>query len=213
MCPTLGIFDTKTDAVELRKKALELSRSMCRRGLDWSGTYACDNAVLACEHLSIVDVNVGAQPLRSVKKAHILAVNDEIYNHQTLCAEYGGCYQLQTGSDCEAILVLYQEKGPVFLGDLQGTFVFVLYDSRQDAYLIDCDHIGIIPPYMGHDEHSSLYVASEMKALAPAYRTIKEFLAGSYLWGKDGEIRQHYRHDWFECDTIKDNATDKNELR
>ncbi|MGC6746657.1 hypothetical protein ACP0HM_32675 [Escherichia coli] len=37
-----------------------------------------------------------------------------------LRAEYGDRYQFQTGSDCEVILALYQEKGPEFLDDLQG---------------------------------------------------------------------------------------------
>ena len=84
MCSIFGVFDIKTDAVELRKKALELSRLMRHRGPDWSGIYACDNAILAHERLSIVDVNAGAQPLYNMKKTHILAVNGEIYNHQAI---------------------------------------------------------------------------------------------------------------------------------
>ncbi len=38
---------------------------------------------------------------------------------EALRAEYGDRYQFQTGSDCEVILALYQEKGPEFLDDLQ----------------------------------------------------------------------------------------------
>lgn len=128
-------------------------------------------------------------------------------------AEYGDRYQFQTGSDCEVILALYQEKGPEFLDDLQGMFAFALYDSEKDAYLIGRDHLGIIPLYMGYDEHGQLYVASEMKALVPVCRTIKEFPAGSYLWSQDGEIRSYYHRDWFDYDAVKDNVTDKNELR
>ena len=186
MCSIFGVLDIKTDAGELRKKALELSRLMRHRGPDWSGVYACDKAILAHERLSIVDVNAGAQPLYNAAKTHALAVNGEIYNHQALRAEYGDRYAFQTGSDCEVILALYQEKGPDFLDDLQGMFAFALYDSEKDAYLIGRDHIGIIPLYMGHDEHGNFYVASEMKALVPVCRTIKEFPAGSYLWSKDG---------------------------
>lgn len=213
MCSIFGVFDIKTDAVELRKKALELSRLMRHRGPDWSGIYASDNAILAHERLSIVDVNAGAQPLYNQQKTHVLAVNGEIYNHQALRAEYGDRYQFQTGSDCEVILALYQEKGPEFLDDLQGMFAFALYDSEKDAYLIGRDHLGIIPLYMGYDEHGQLYVASEMKALVPVCRTIKEFPAGSYLWSQDGEIRSYYHRDWFDYDAVKDNVTDKNELR
>lgn len=213
MCSIFGVFDIKTDAVELRKKALELSRLMRHRGPDWSGIYASDNAILAHERLSIVDVNAGAQPLYNQQKTHVLAVNGEIYNHQALRAEYGDRYQFQTGSDCEVILALYQEKGPEFLDDLQGMFAFALYDSEKDAYLIGRDHLGIIPLYMGYDEHGQLYVASEMKSLVPVCRTIKEFPAGSYLWSQDGEIRSYYHRDWFDFDAVKDNVTDKNELR
>ncbi len=92
-------------------------------------------------------------------------------------------------------------------------FAFALYDSEKDAYLIGRDHIGIIPLYMGYDEFGNFYVASEMKALTPVCRTIKEFPAGSYLWSKDGEIRQYYQRDWFDYDAVKDNVTDKNALR
>ena len=66
---------------------------------------------------------------------------------------------------------------------------------------------------MGHDEHGNLYVASEMKALVPVCRTIKEFPAGSYLWSQDGEIREYYRRDWFDYDSVKDNVTDATALR
>lgn len=30
---------------------------------------------------------------------------------------------------------------------------------------------------------------------------------------QDGEIRQYYQRDWFEYDAVKDNVTDKDELR
>lgn len=68
MCSIFGVFDIKSDAGELRKKALELSRLMRHRGPDWSGIYACDKAILAHERLSIVDVNAGAQPLYNERK-------------------------------------------------------------------------------------------------------------------------------------------------
>ncbi|MGE1328418.1 hypothetical protein ACMFDH_15690 [Escherichia coli] len=165
MCSIFGVFDIKTDAVELRKKALELSRLMRHRGPDWSGIYASDNAILAHERLSIVDVNAGAQPLYNQQKTHVLAVNGEIYNPPGTARRIWRSLSVPD-SDLtgEVILALYQEKGPEFLDDLQGMFAFALYDSEKDAYLIGRDHLGIIPLYMGYDEHGQLYVASEMKA-------------------------------------------------
>ncbi|WP_045046167.1 asparagine synthase B [Rouxiella chamberiensis] len=213
MCSIFGVLDIKTDSVELRKKALELSRLMRHRGPDWSGVFASDKAILCHERLSIVDVNNGAQPLYNEAHTHVLAVNGEIYNHQALRASLGDRYTFQTESDCEVILALYQEKGPAFLDELYGMFAFILYDTEKDAYLIGRDHMGIIPLYMGHDENGNLYVASEMKSLVPVCRSIKEFPAGSYLWSKDGQIVEYYQRDWFDFNNVKDNVTDKAELK
>lgn len=213
MCSIFGVLDLKSDPVELRKTALEMSRLMRHRGPDWSGVFASDRAILAHERLSIVDVNTGAQPLYNAAHTNVLAVNGEIYNHQALRQELGERYAFQTGSDCEVILALYQEKGPAFLDELRGMFAFILYDTEQDAYLIGRDHMGIIPLYMGHDENGTLYVASEMKSLVPVCRSIKEFPPGSYLWSRDGEIRTYYARDWFSYDNVKDNVTDKAALR
>ncbi|TBL47679.1 asparagine synthase B [Obesumbacterium proteus] len=213
MCSIFGVLDLKTDPIELRKKALELSRLMRHRGPDWSGIYASDNAILAHERLSIVDVNNGAQPLYNAAHTHILAVNGEIYNHQALRQRFEGRYEFQTASDCEVILALYEEQGSAFLDELQGMFAFVLYDAEKNSYLIGRDHLGIIPLYMGYDEHGNFYVASEMKALVPVCRTIKEFPAGSYMSSDDGEIHSYYQRDWFEFDNVKENHTDAAQLK
>ncbi len=55
------------------------------------------------------------------------------YNHQALRKQLSECDEFQTGSDCEVILALYQQKGLAFLDDLQGMFAFVLYDTDKDA--------------------------------------------------------------------------------
>ncbi|AUX72086.1 asparagine synthase B [Erwinia pyrifoliae] len=213
MCSIFGVLDLKSDPAELRKKALEMSRLMRHRGPDWSGVYADEHAILAHERLSIVDINNGAQPLYNAAHTHVLAVNGEIYNHQALRAELSDRYAFQTHSDCEVILALYQEKGIEFLDDLQGMFAFILYDSVKNTYLIGRDPIGIIPLYMGNDEHGNLFVASEMKALVPVCRSIKEFPAGSYLSSTDGEIRRYWQRDWFDYSAVEQNTTDAHALK
>jgi asparagine synthase (glutamine-hydrolysing) len=213
MCSIFGVLDLKSDASELRKKALELSRLMRHRGPDWSGVYADEHAILVHERLSIVDVNNGAQPLYNAARTHVLAVNGEIYNHQALRAELSDRYEFQTGSDCEVILALYQEKGVDFLDDLQGMFAFILYDSEKKTWLIGRDHIGIIPLYMGNDEHGNLFVSSEMKSLVPVCRSIKEFPPGSYLSSTDGEMRRYYQRDWMEYRNVADKVTDAAALK
>ena len=213
MCSIFGILDIKSDAVALRKTALEMSKRLRHRGPDWSGIYSTDKAILVHERLSIVDPVNGAQPLYNPERTHVLAVNGEIYNHKELEKTLTVDFQFQTGSDCEIILAKYKEKGPAFLDEINGIFAFILYDAEQDAYLIGRDHMGIIPMYMGYDENGNFYVASEMKALTPVCKSVQEFPPGHYLWSKDGELTRYYERDWMEYDNVKDNVTDKLALR
>ncbi|ALS98932.1 asparagine synthase B [Lacimicrobium alkaliphilum] len=213
MCGIFGILDIKTDVTELRSKALELSKLLRHRGPDWSGIWNNNNTILCHERLAIVDLDNGAQPLISNDNNQILAVNGEIYNHKQLEQGLQTPYEFKTHSDCEVILPLYQQKGVNFIDDLKGMFAFVLYDQAEDAYLIARDHIGIIPLYTGYDEHGNFYVASELKALSPVCKTIKEFPPGHYLWSKTGELKKYYERDWMSYDAVKDNPTNLDDLK
>ena len=206
MCSIFGVLDIKSDPIALRAQAIEMSKLLRHRGPDWSGVYASEKAILVHERLSIVGVNSGAQPLYNENNTHILAVNGEIYNHKDLAKELTCNYQFKTESDCEIILGLYEEKGNAFLDDLNGIFAFCLYDETKDKYLIGRDHMGIIPLYMGWDEHGNFYVASEMKALTPICSKVEEFPPGHYLDSENGEITQYYVRDWMTYESVKDNA-------
>ena len=88
----------------------------------------------------------------SPDKKVVLAVNGEIYNHRNIRQRFEGKYHFSTGSDCEVILALYQERGLDFLDELNGIFAFALYDEARDEFLIARDPIGVIPLYIGHDD-------------------------------------------------------------
>jgi asparagine synthase (glutamine-hydrolysing) len=213
MCSIFGVLDIKTDVKALRQQALQLSKLLRHRGPDWSGIWNNDNAILVHERLAIVDTENGAQPLINDNRNHILAVNGEIYNHKQLENELAAAYPFKTKSDCEVILPLYLEQGAGFIDRLQGMFAFILYDEEQNRYLIARDHIGIIPLYYGYDEHGQLFVASELKALVPVCKQIKEFPPGHYFDSKIGELRQYYQRDWQDFDAVKDNPASLAELK
>jgi len=208
MCSILGIFDLRADAdlLPLRPLALDRSRTQRHRGPDWSGVYVAPHALLVHERLAIVDVDHGAQPLRSADGRLALAVNGEIYNHKALEAGLAQPYAMQTSSDCEVINALYLEHGADFLNRLNGIFAFALYDAAQDRYLIARDPIGVCPLYQGRDEQGRLWVASEMKALVGVCAQIEVFPPGHYLDSRDGELRR-YRHDaWSEYRATRGHA-------
>ncbi|MCQ2199688.1 MAG: asparagine synthase B [Paludibacteraceae bacterium] len=213
MCGIVCAFDLKKSSQELRPQLLEMSKRIRHRGPDWSGIYCGDKAILAHERLAIVDPQSGQQPLYSKDGKLVLAVNGEIYNHQSIRDRQAGSYEFLTKSDCEVILSLYREKGINFIEDLNGIFAFALYDIENDVYLIARDHQGIIPLYMGWDKSGAFYVASEMKALEGYCETIKSFPPGQYFYSKDGELKTWYKRDWMEYDAVKDNTSSIAELR
>lgn len=205
MCGIVGIFNIRDGVGALRAKALKMSAKIRYRGPDWSGVYAGKSAILAHERLSIVDPESGRQPLFSPDAKQILAVNGEIYNHQSIRKRYAGKYEFGTQSDCEVILPLYREKGVDFLEDISGIFAFALYDEEKDDFLIARDPIGVIPLYIGHDSDGKVYVASELKALEGFCETYEPFLPGHYYLGSEGKMVRWYKRDWMNYDAVKDN--------
>lgn len=213
MCGIVSIFNIKEQTPELRQKALRMSGKIRHRGPDWSGIYCGGSAILAHERLAIVDPESGRQPLSSPDKKQVLAVNGEIYNHQSIRRRYQDRFQFQTGSDCEVILALYRERGDGFLDELDGIFAFALYDVERDEYLIARDPIGVIPLYYGYDKEGRLYVASELKALEGQCDSYSVFPPGHVLTKCDAKPRRYYERDWFSYDSVKDNPASVDELR
>ena len=213
MCGIVGIFNIPEQTPELRQKALHMSQKIRHRGPDWSGIHVGNHAILAHERLSIVDPQSGGQPLFSPDRKKILAVNGEIYNHQDIRNRYKGKYEFQTGSDCEAILALYNDKGFNFLEDLSGIFAFALYDEEKNDFIIARDPIGVIPLYIGKDHNGMVYCASELKALEGFCDEYEPFLPGHYYIGSEGKQVKWYKRDWYDYENVKDNHTSIEELR
>jgi asparagine synthase (glutamine-hydrolysing) len=218
MCSILGILDLKSDPAALRTQALDLSRRMRHRGPDWSGVYANNECILVHERLAIVGVDSGAQPLLSPDGQQALAVNGEIYNHRALRAGLEAGYDFQTHSDCEVILPLFR-NGPdpasirEWLNDLEGMFAFVLWDGSSKRWLIARDPIGIIPLYTGHDANGNLYVASELKALAPVCKDAREFPPGHFWLSDEAAPQPYYQPDWREYAAVESAPADRAALR
>ncbi len=215
MCGIVGIFDyTPEDREKLREEALRSAKRIRHRGPDWSGIFADDNAILAHERLSIVDVETGAQPLYDTTNGNVLAVNGEIYNHKEISKELlSTTHEWQTKSDCECLLYLYDEYGPEFIQHLNGIFAFIIYDAEKKTYMIGRDHMGIVPLYIGWDSKNVLFVASEMKALTERCKTIREFPPGHYYMGDRKEFVKYYNPKWAEDGYIPSTPFDVDILR
>lgn len=212
MCGIVCAYNGKIEIEGLRPQLLSMSKQIRHRGPDWSGIHVTKHAILAHERLAIVDPASGKQPLYSENKQLVLAANGEIYNHRELRKQTAK-YLYQTGSDCEVILALYQDKGVNFVDELNGIFAFVLYDAEKNTFFAARDHMGIIPLYMGWDVKGTLYFASELKSLEGFCTTIEVFPPGHYYDSTKGELTQWYGRDWRDYEVVENNKTDIDELQ
>lgn len=214
MCGIVGVFNIpESQLATVREQVLVMSKRIRHRGPDWSGIYTGKRAVMAHERLAIVDPESGGQPLYSADGTVVLTVNGEIYNHRELRQKLAGKYQFATGSDCEVILALYQEKGMKFLEDLNGIFAFALYDSKCDRFLIARDPIGVIPLYIGYGDEGQVYVASELKALEGYCPRYEPFLPGYYYDSAEGEMRRWYTRSWMDYAAVSQSTEPESALK
>ena len=213
MCGIVAIYnkEIKLDK-DMRSKSLSMSKKVRHRGPDWSGIYTSDNAILAHERLSIVDVKSGKQPILSNNEEIILAVNGEIYNHKLIRSDNKFQYKYKTESDCEVIIPLYDNLKNDLLNHLNGIFAFFLYDKKNNSFLVGRDPIGVIPLYMGEGSDGNKYFASEMKCLVGFCSKIKEFPPGHYMTEKDKLPVKYYKRNWMNYDDVK-NYSSTSDLR
>ena len=116
-----------------------------------------------------------------------MAVNGEIYNHKELIASVqqsglksGVGFEPRTGSDCEALLALYERDGLDFLSknEVCGMYACCIYDKRTDSFVLARDHVGMIPLYYGR---GTTEVAKGPKRLYADFFYVVQHIHGSNL--------------------------------
>lgn len=144
---------------------MEMAGKLVHRGPDSAGCYLDANVALGFRRLKIIDLDSGDQPMFNEDRSLVLLCNGEIYDYLELRRELAGRgHRLETSSDVEVLLHLYEESGPGFLRDLNGQFSFVLYDRREGRLLLARDHFGVNPLFSTEVDGLFLF-ASEIKAL------------------------------------------------
>jgi asparagine synthase (glutamine-hydrolysing) len=165
---------------------------LCHRGPDGHGTMNTAAGSLGHTRLAIVDIARGHQPLGHGRAW--ISFNGEIYNHQDLRRRYLNDQQLQTHTDTEVILRLYDRLGPECVALLDGMFAFAILSDGE--LFLARDPLGIKPLYLAA-RGASLYFASEIKALAPVADEVHEFPPGCWYHSARGQTR-YYTVDGYE---------------
>jgi asparagine synthase (glutamine-hydrolysing) len=168
-----------------------MAQSLAHRGPDGHGLHCEGGVGLAHRRLSILDLAGGAQPMTTRDGKAWITFNGEIYNFVELRAQLEARgHPLETKSDTEVILHLYEELGPDCVQELRGMFAFALWDPDRRRLLLARDRVGIKPLYYARDG-DGLVFASEIKALLLHPRVshdvdeaaISQFLTYQYIPG------------------------------
>jgi asparagine synthase (glutamine-hydrolysing) len=169
MCGIFGYWDRRQQA--LADEALRgMAQALVHRGPDDEGIHhrAARGVAIGNRRLSIIDLGGGHQPFVSDDGQIAVVQNGEIFNHVELAAELRAQgVRLDTHSDTEVILRLYEREGIACLSRLNGMFAIAIDDAREDALYLARDRIGVKPLYV-HDDGQRMVFGSELKALWPA---------------------------------------------
>jgi asparagine synthase (glutamine-hydrolysing) len=165
MCGIAGVVTRDPLEPQRLEQLSRMSDGMIHRGPDGAGTLRDSHVALAVRRLSIIDLATGWQPLHDEEGALALICNGEIYNHVEVREQLKQRgHVFATGSDCEVILHLYQERGADCVHDLRGMFAFALWDKRRQVLLLARDRMGEKPLYV-YERDGLLVFASELKML------------------------------------------------
>jgi asparagine synthase (glutamine-hydrolysing) len=192
MCGICGIAGTGGKDPRTLETLKRMVQVMRHRGPDDEGFYCDEHVGLGHARLSIIDVELGSQPMSNEDESLWIVFNGEIYNYVELRKELiDRGHTFRTRSDTEVILHSYEEFGEAFVHRFNGMFAFALWDKVGSKLLLARDRVGIKPLYYAQQGERFLF-ASEIKGLLedPACSrevdevSVSEYMQLSYVTGE-----------------------------
>jgi asparagine synthase (glutamine-hydrolysing) len=165
MCGIVGIVYADASRPVQNRDVSRMCDAIAHRGPDDEGIFTEGRAGLGMRRLSIIDLAGGHQPVFNEDRSCAIVFNGEIYNYRELRVwlQSRG-HVMQTHSDTETIVHLYEELGERCVERLRGMFAFAIWDSRRQRLFLARDRFGIKPLYVASGP-TGLAFSSELKAL------------------------------------------------
>lgn len=165
MCGIAGFTQLRGMADDAEDLLRRMIAPLIPRGPDGEGVYLGRGIALGHRRLSIIDLESGAQPMRSRDERYHIVYNGEIYNYLELRAalEQSGCI-FQTHSDTEVLLEQFALDGVAALQVCNGMFACAIWDEAEERLFLARDRIGVKPLYYCVRAGEIIF-GSELKAL------------------------------------------------
>jgi asparagine synthase (glutamine-hydrolysing) len=165
MCGLCGVLNFDGQAQVNQEGLAAMTATLGKRGPDDTGSFCSGPVGLGHRRLSIIDLEMGHQPLSNEDGSIWIVYNGELYNYREIRADLEKAgHRFATASDTEVIVHAYEEYGADCLKAMNGMFAFAIWDSNRRRLLLARDRLGIKPLYYAKLPHCLLF-GSEVKAL------------------------------------------------
>lgn len=139
--------------------------TLFHRGPDQQGVYEGRDISLCAVRLKIIDLDSGAQPMRSDDGDTVIAFNGEVYNHAELRRELEARgHRFHSKSDTEVVLRAFLEWDLDCFKRFRGMFAAAIWTESAGRLVLVRDRMGIKPLYFCR-RGSDIYFGSELKAI------------------------------------------------
>ena len=165
MCGILGFTNNNLSENNNSTILQKMGSLQYHRGPDQWGEFIDENVSLGHNRLSIIDIDLGKQPMVSYDNRYYVVFNGEIYNYKELRNELlkQGLF-FKTNSDTEVLVNGFSLYKFDFIKRLNGMFSFCIYDKVEKKIILCRDSIGIKPLYYSI-LNNQLVFSSELKPI------------------------------------------------
>jgi asparagine synthase (glutamine-hydrolysing) len=165
MCGLVGMVAADNAPPPSRTRLQLAVRALNHRGPDDAGFHLGSAVALGSTRLSIVDLELGAQPMRNEDGSVVVVYNGEIWNHESLRRELELVgHRFGTRADTEVLVHAYEQWGDEFVSRLHGMFAFALWDEHRERLVAGRDRLGKKPLYLARTPHG-LAFGSDARAV------------------------------------------------
>lgn len=168
MCGIGGYFNNKSNGDEIISIIDKINNLQIHRGPDSSNKFLNNrkNLGLVMCRLSILDLELGSQPMNSQDGRYTIIFNGTIINAPELRVELEkkGEIFFSNNSDTEVLLKIMINYGKQGLKKLNGAFAFAFYDNLKNKLICVRDRFGQSPFYFYWKNNIFLF-ASELKSI------------------------------------------------
>lgn len=178
-----GIFALINNHYLTYQQVYEYFNKGSKRGPESSKLVYFDNDVnthyLGFHRLAINGLNsISDQPI--FYKDYVLICNGEIFNYKELIKKYS--LEVNTQSDCEVIVHLYDKIGNEVINELDGEFAFIIFNKTENSFIVGRDPYGVRPLYVNISNENVMMFCSDLEPLGLiGYKKVKHFVPGTLI--------------------------------